>query len=223
MEHDDKLKPEKGGVLHHDDNPSAGDVVGEAVGSFTGVAAGAAIGSVGGPIGTIIGAIAGAAGGWWAGRTVSEAASRFGDNDDKHYRTAYEGRSDRLADRSYDDVRPAYQLGHLASENPDYNGKSFDTVETDLQKGWSNDLRAKHGDWATVRPYAEEAYSRNTSVTSREAKNRMSESGDDLSDRAADTTRGAANTVIGAVDNVKDRVDGNPASKPGLDPTDSRL
>ncbi len=223
MEHDDKLKPEKGGVLHHDDNPSAGDVVGEAVGGISGVAAGAVIGSVGGPIGTIIGAIAGAAGGWWAGRTVSEAASRFGDNDDTHYRSAYEGRSDRLADRSYDDVRPAYQLGHLASENPDYNGKSFETVETDLQKGWSNDLRAKHGDWATVRPYAEEAYSRNTSVTSREAKNRMSESGDDLSDRAADTTRGAANTVIGAVDNVKDRIDGNPASKPGLDPTDSRL
>jgi hypothetical protein len=29
--------------------------------------------------------------------------------------------------------------------------------------------------------------------------------------------------VIDAVDNVKDRIDGNPASKPGADPTDRRL
>jgi len=223
MDRKDELKSRDGGVLKHDDNPSTGDVVGEAVGSLSGVAAGAAIGSAVGPIGTIIGAIAGAAGGWWAGRTVAEAASKFTSDHDDRYRESYEGRKDRLADRSYDDVRPAYQLGYLASENPDYQGKSFDTVESDLQRGWGNDLRAKHGDWATVRPYAEEAYSRNTSVTSREATNRMQNSSENLGDRAADTTRNAANSVIGAVDNVKDRVDGNPASKPGLDPTDSRI
>ena len=32
-----------------------------------------------------------------------------------------------------------------------------------------------------------------------------------------------ANKVVDAVDNVKDRIDGNPASKPGPDPTDKRL
>ena len=70
----------------------------------------------------------------------------------------------RLADRSYDDVRPAYQLGHIASMNPDYNGRSFDEVEPELRYGWGNDLRARHGDWSAVRPYAEEAYSRSASV-----------------------------------------------------------
>lgn len=34
--------------------------------------------------------------------------------------------------------------------------------------------------------------------------------------------RRAGNKVVDAVDNVKDRVDGNPASKPGPDPTDRR-
>jgi len=35
--------------------------------------------------------------------------------------------------------------------------------------------------------------------------------------------RRGANKVVDAVDNVKDRIDGNPASKPGPDPTDRRI
>lgn len=223
MDRKDELEPRKGGVLHHDDNPSVGDEVGEAVGGVSGVVAGAAIGSAGGPIGTIIGGIAGAVGGWWAGRAVSEAAHKFTSEDDSLYRERFENRTDRLADRSYDDVRPAYQLGHLASMNPDYNGRTFDEVEPDLQRGWGNDLRARHGDWSAVRPYAEEAYSRNSSVASRETVNRMQNSAENLSDNLGDSARRGANRVIDAVDNVKDRVDGNPASVPGPDPTDRRL
>jgi len=37
-----------------------------------------------------------------------------------------------------------------------------------------------------------------------------------------DAARRGANKVVDAADNVKDRIDGNPASKPGLDPTDAR-
>ncbi|MEO5904974.1 MAG: hypothetical protein ABIQ55_13245 [Gemmatimonadaceae bacterium] len=228
MDQNDEHVHHEGGILHHDDNPSVGDEVGQAVGGVSGVVTGAAIGAVGGPIGAVIGAIAGGVGGWWAGRTVSEAASRFTDHDDNNYRQAYESRSDRLADRSYEDIRPAYQLGHIASENPDYNGKSFESIESDLQHGWGNDLRSKHGDWATVRPYAEEAYTSRTatsgsSVTAREGMNSSLDSGEDLADRAADTTRNIANKAIDAVDNVKDRIDGNPASVPGPDSTDRRL
>ena len=46
--------------------------------------------------------------------------------------------------------------------------------------------------------------------------------GDGRSD-LGDAARRGTNKVIDAVDNVKDRVDGNPASKPGPDPTDKRL
>lgn len=211
------------GIINHDNSPTTGDEVGQAVGGVSGTVAGAAIGSVAGPIGTVIGGIAGAVGGWWAGRTVSEAAKRFDDDADTDYRQAYDSRSDRLADRSYEDIRPAYQLGHLASENPDYTGKSFENIEDDLQHGWSNDLRARHGDWSTVRPFAQEAYTRRSSVSTRESMNRMENSTENLADRAGDTTRNAGNKIVDAVDNVKDRIDGNPASKPGADPTDSRF
>lgn len=180
---------DSGGVLRHDDNPSTGDKVGEAVGGVSGALTGAAVGSPAGPIGAIIGAIAGGVGGWWAGRTVAEAASKFNEHDDNNYRQAYEARADRLADRSYEDVRPAYQLGHLASENPDYNGKNFEAIESELQRGWTNDLRARHGDWAAVRPFAQEAFTSRTSVSSREAVNRIENSAENLQDRASDTSR----------------------------------
>lgn len=187
-------------VTHHDDNPSHVDEAAEAAGGISGTLAGAAIGSMGGPVGTIIGGIAGAVGGWWAGRTVSEAASRYTSEDDVYYRREYEGSPNKLADKRYEEVRPAYQIGHIASMNPDYRNKDFDSIEGDLQRGWNTDLRKHYGDWNNVRGYARDAYTRGSSKV-----------------------RAGANKVIDAVDNVKDRVDGNPASVPGPDPTDKRL
>ena len=183
MDRKDELEPREGGVLHHSDTPGVGDEVGEAVGGVSGVVAGAAIGSAAGPIGTVIGGIAGAVGGWWAGRTVAEATHKFTQDDDTYYRERFEITPGRLADRNYEDIRPAYQLGHIASMNPDYNGRTFDEVEPDLRHGWSNNLRARHGDWSAVRPYAEEAYNRNSSVVSREQLNRGTD--EDLNDQVA--------------------------------------
>src|SRR4051812_34714194 len=97
----------------HDSNPSHVDEAGEGVGGIGGVLTGAAIGTAAGPLGTIIGGIAGAVGGWWAGRAVTEAASHLTKEDDEYYRGHYESSPNRLADRSYDDVRPAYHLGHV--------------------------------------------------------------------------------------------------------------
>jgi hypothetical protein len=189
MDRTDKSLNEGGDMRHHHEHSGKGETIGEAVGGISGVLTGAAVGSPAGPIGTIIGGIAGAVGGWWAGKAVADAAMTFNEHEDNNYRQAYEARPDRLADRTYDDVRPAYQLGHLASENPDYVGKTFESIEADLQRGWSNDLRARHGDWAAVRPYAEEAFTSRASVSSREALNRIQNSSENLADRAADTTR----------------------------------
>ena len=197
MDRKDELEPRERGLLHQD-KAGAGEEVGEAVGGVSGVVAGAAIGSAGGPIGTIIGGIAGAVGGWWAGRAVADATHKFTADDDTFYRERFEHRPDRLADRSYDDVRPAYQLGHIASMNPDYNGRSFEEVEPDLRQGWSNALRARHGDWSAVRPYAEEAYSRNTSVASREYANRIDNTSENLADHLGEVDDGDA-AVLGCV------------------------
>jgi hypothetical protein len=193
---DSKVERAKDQALgKHDDNPGVADHVGEAAGGITGVTAGAAIGSVAGPIGTIVGGIAGAMGGWWAGRAAAEAATAMTTDDDDYYRRHYESSPNRPADRKYDDVRPAYHLGHLASRNPDYDSRSFDEIEPDLRTGWTKQDRA--GSWDSVRGYASEGYTRGRSALGNAA------------------SRGA-----NAVDDMKDRVDGNPASRPGPDATD---
>ena len=193
---DGKLERAKDKALgKHDDNPGVADHVGEAAGGIGGVTAGAAIGSVAGPIGTVIGGIVGAMGGWWTGRAVAEAATAVTTEDDTYYRSHYESSPTKLADRGYDDVRPAYYLGHLASRNPDYKSRSFSDVEADLKTGWSRDN--KYGAWDSVRSYANEGFTRGRS-----------------------TLGNAGERVANAADDLKDRVDGNPASKPGPDATD---
>jgi hypothetical protein len=210
-----------------DDDPTTADYVGEAAGGVSGGLAGAAIGSIGGPIGTLIGGLAGVIGGWWAGRSIAEAAKDYGDADDRHYRTHYETSGSRTK-RSYDEVRPAYQIGHLASRNPDYRGRDFDTVESDLRRGWSDDIGARHGDWSSVRDYAREGYTRGsstlgaTSAGAVDSSVRTSDRLDNPGDRSAHAADRVATGLEAGVDNIKDRIDGNPASKPGLDPTDSR-
>ena len=178
----------------HDDNPGVADQAGEAVGGISGVAAGAAIGSAAGPIGTVIGGIVGAMGGWWAGRAVAEAATAITPGDDTYYRRNFES-SSRIGNRSYDDVKPAYYMGHLAAVNPDYRNRSFSDIEPDLRRGWTTDTN--RGNWDEFRSYANEGFNRGRST--------MSNVGKGLADR---------------IDDTKDRIDGNPASKPGPDSTD---
>ena len=208
----DKDHAGKNPIIHHDDNPGVGDHVGEAAGGISGVLAGAAIGSAGGPIGTIIGGIAGAVGGWWSGRAVSEAATRLTHDDDKYYRGHYEGSSNRLADRSYDDVRPAYHVGHIAAHNPDYKDRDFDVVESDLRKGWDT----KYGEWDSMRGYARHGfdYGRGRSGATNASASSYYGAG------AGAAAGGLADRAVQGADSLKDRVDGNPASKPGPDATD---
>src|SRR4051812_358013 len=103
-----------------DQKVTAGKLASEGVGGAAAGAAGAAIGAMAGPIGLLVGGIAGVVGGWWAGKAAAEATHKYSDVDDNFYRDTYEGSPSRLADRSYEQVRPAYQLGHVAGMNPDY-------------------------------------------------------------------------------------------------------
>ena len=144
----------------HDDHPGVADHIGEAAGGISGVLAGAAIGTAAGPLGTLIGGIAGAMGGWWTGRAIAEAATAISQGDETHYRSHYESSPHRLADRRYEDIAPAYHLGHIASRNPNFVARTFDEVEPELQRGWGDDVRTRHGEWAAVRPYVREGYTR---------------------------------------------------------------
>ena len=127
--------------------------IGEGVGGVAGAAAGAAVGSLAGPVGTVIGAIAGAVGGWWSGKAAADAASNIDATDDDYYRQRFA----ETGGRDYDTARPAYQLGHVAGFNPDYEGRSFEEIEPDLRRGWAS---AGTGDWNNVRGYAQDAFER---------------------------------------------------------------
>jgi hypothetical protein len=131
--------------------------VGETAGTFLGGVGGMAVGIAGGPIGLVIGAIAGALGGWWAGHGVAEA---FTDKDYEAYRAHYESSPDRIADRTFEQVTPAYAAGHLAARNPDYAKRSFDEIEPDLQRAWTDEVANRHGQWPAVRGYARAAFER---------------------------------------------------------------
>jgi hypothetical protein len=99
-------------------------------------------------------------GGWWAEREVTATVRQVTFEDDVVYRAHYDFSPTRLADRSYEVVRPAYLIGHIAGANPMYEGRDFESIEGDLRDGWSEEIRAKHGDWDAVRQYAKEAFGR---------------------------------------------------------------
>jgi hypothetical protein len=197
------------------------------VGGISGVLTGAALGSLGGPIGTIIGGIAGAVSGWWAGKAISEAARHVTEEDEAFYREHHRAAGTGGGARTYDDVRPAYQLGHLASRNPDYANRSWNEVESDLQRGWNADATRQYGDWSTVRPYASEGFNRGRSTVgsaAARADSALHGAGNavgNAADRAAAGAQNVGHRAANAADDLKDRVDGNPASRPGPDATDS--
>ncbi|MBA3645699.1 MAG: hypothetical protein H0W63_05920 [Gemmatimonadaceae bacterium] len=157
-----------------------------------------------GPIGTIVGGIARAVGGWWAGRSVADASESYAEEEDSYYRDRYAGSPHQLADRRYEVVRPAYQLGHLAHLNPDYAGRDFDSIEQELRAGWSDQVRSRHGDWGQAREYAREAYTQNFSVASREAVLQGRASAESLSDKVDNTARARSAKVAGAFDGDRD-------------------
>lgn len=185
-----KDNPDKHSSVPKSPSRIAGDEIGEAAGGISGVVVGAAIGSVGGPVGTLIGGIAGAVGGWWAGHAVAEAAQEYTAGDDAVYRNHYDNSPDRLADRDYESVSPAYRLGHLAARNPDYRGRPFDDIEDELRRGWDGGASQTYGEWNTVRGYVRDAYDRSASASEQqrlrdeannaanEADRRLEESGD---------------------------------------------
>ena len=144
----------------HDGHPSHVDEAGEAVGGIGGTFVGAAIGAAGGPIGMIIGGMAGAIGGWWSGRAVTEAVSKVSHTDDDFYREFYETSPHKLADRSYDDVRPAYQLGHIASHNPAYANSTWNDVQSDLRRGWTTEHARTYGEWDAASNFVRDGFTR---------------------------------------------------------------
>lgn len=128
-----------------------GTGVGAAVG---GAAAGAAAGAFGGPVGAAIGGVAGAVAGGLAGKSAAEAVNPT--EEDAYWRESFHREPYYVGGRTYDQYRPAYELGWSSVGR--YEG-DFDAVEPRLADDW----RARHSDglaWTDARPAARAAWDR---------------------------------------------------------------
>ena len=168
---------------HHGD-PSLGDEIGEATGGVAGVLLGAGIGSSAGPVGTLLGGVAGAIGGWWTGRAIAEAAEKLSAEDDEDFRAHYDSSTDRLADHGYDDIRGAYFLGHIASNNPNFADREFTEVEPELARGW-RECTDRPCEWEQARGFVGEGYRRGAQRRQRTDPRTM-ERADELERRLAE-------------------------------------
>src|SRR3954470_12817572 len=99
----------------HDANPDpitgapGAHPVGTGVGAASGAVAGAALGgAVGGPVGAVVGAAVGGVAGGLAGKGVAEGVNPTAE--DAYWRNNYSKRP-YAANRSYDDLAPAYRYG----------------------------------------------------------------------------------------------------------------
>jgi hypothetical protein len=77
--------------------------------------------------------------------------------DDAFYRSHF-AHANHLADRSYEQVRPAYRLGEQAAAQR-RDTRSFEEIEQDLEHGWLN-VRVGAGEWASVREFVRAGFDR---------------------------------------------------------------
>ena len=108
----------------------------------------------------LVGAMRESAGGWWRQRSVADVLALFTSLDDTYYQAHFEHACAGLDDLTYDDVRPAYVLGHLAGIDPDYLGHSWDQVALDLEQSWKLGARTE---WSGVSGFARVAFRRASS------------------------------------------------------------
>lgn len=126
--------------------------IGEGVGGLAGRAAGQATDMAMNAAGAVFGSAMEALGGWWATDSARDASRSF-EGRDGTCRRHFESSAGTGASRSYESARPLYQFGHVAGQNPDYQGRSFDEVEPDLQRAWGREQSSTFGEWPEVRGY----------------------------------------------------------------------
>lgn len=156
----------------NDDRAGGFEKVGEALGEMAGKTMGRAADMAADMAGSMLGPAVQALGGWWTQPEANRAASSFDEDRDRTCRTHFEAtargtaagagdgaRVDATADtrsgtvRDYDSARPLYQFGHMAGQNPDYQGRSFRDVEPDLERAWEGEASTRYGSWPEVRGY----------------------------------------------------------------------
>ena len=131
-----------------------GTGVGAALG---GAAAGAATGAIGGPIGAVVGGIVGAVAGGLAGKAAAESVNPT--MEDAYWRDAYAKQPYYETGRTYDEYRPAYEMGWSSVDS--YTGR-FEDFEPQLRDRWSAERANSTLDWNAARTPVYAAWERAT-------------------------------------------------------------
>ncbi|VWX62858.1 conserved hypothetical protein [Burkholderiales bacterium 8X] len=130
--------------------------VGTGVGATGGALAGAAAGAVAGPIGAAVGLVAGAVVGGLGGKAVAERVNPTAE--DAYWRENYNATTYYQPGRSYDEYRPAYEMGWAGRDA--YDGRRFDDVEPELAKDWDTRRGSSSLDWDSARSASRDAWDR---------------------------------------------------------------
>jgi stress response protein YsnF/uncharacterized membrane protein len=118
-------------TTHRTEDRDKAQVDAKAGGAAAGGVAGAAIGAAaGGPVGAGIGAVAGAAAGGLAGAAADYNAAEPG------FRRDWE--STHRDTHTWEQAGPAYRYGFESFGKPEYHGRGWDEVRSDLKSHWRN-------------------------------------------------------------------------------------
>ena len=156
-----KAKATKGGTKmattgKHDDTKAT---VSTATGGTAGALAGAGIGAaVGGPVGAAVGAGIGAVTGSAAGGAVGYEAHEPELRGE--YESSLKGKKGSTSAHSWEEVSPAYRYAWESYDRPEYKGKSYAQVSSDLKKGWTGS-----GSYADYEPHIKGAWEKRATQT----------------------------------------------------------
>jgi len=130
--------------------------IGSGLGAAGGAVAGAAIGSIAGPIGAAVGLVAGAVAGGLGGKGVAEAIDPS--FEEEYWVVNYPSRPYAVATVPYETYRPAYRTGYEGYTR--YPAKSFDEVESDLQRDYEKIKGNANLSWNEAKHAARDAWFR---------------------------------------------------------------
>ena len=134
--------------------------IGTGVGAAAGgAAAGAGVGAVmsgpAAPVGAAIGAVVGAIAGGLAGKGVAESVNPT--EEDAYWRENYKTRP-YASEATYDEFAPAYRYGWESRSQ--YQGRKFDDVESDLERGWDKAKGNSRLGWEKAKSATRDAWHR---------------------------------------------------------------
>ena len=133
--------------------------VGTGTGAAGGAVAGAAVGAVvGGPVGAAIGGVVGAVAGGAAGHAAGEAVNPT--VEEGYWRENYNKRPYYQSGQEFSEFQPAYRYGWESAGRSDFEGKRFEDVESDLERGWDKARGTANRTWSDAREATRDAWNR---------------------------------------------------------------